>query len=315
MTVEWLIDEGRDAYSGLVRASGSGRHGRLIPAKAVTTDPAQVESLFEATEAPEALAMLSSYGTGVGLPHGDPDWSVSCLPQYSGFPGYRRAATFTIARDEVFYVWMELATGHVADWGMLLDDSSEHRLAEEVRLIGDFNRTAHTLFVTGQGYESFAALTRSEGLRAAATAAVQARRASGSKRQNAWHNSFLSATLNLEEPRTEASPEESADVDQIAAEPWDVKVAYYSYAARVRKHQSRFRSLLLKNTQPPVCAVCGLDVMEVLDAAHLVSDAEGGSASSDNSVLLCANHHRAMDSGLFTWADERPHWKPGAKEF
>src|SRR5690554_4695171 len=154
MIAEWKVDENRDAYAELLSASGFAVGGPLVPAKALTTDPDQVESLFGAAEAPEALAMLSGFGTGVRLPHGDPDWSVSCLPNYSGFPGYRRAATFTIARDEVFYIWMDLATGRVSDWGMLVDNSAERELTGEVHT-GAFNRTRHGLFMTGQGYGQF----------------------------------------------------------------------------------------------------------------------------------------------------------------
>ena len=192
-------------YAELLAASGFTVRGPLVPAKALTTDPAQVESLFGAAEAPEALAMMSGFGTGVGLPHGDPDWSVSCLPNYSGHPGYRRAATFTIARDEVFYVWMELATGQVSDWGMLIDDSAERELAGEVHTSGAFNRTQHGLFMTGQGYEQFVERTRSEGVRAAAALAARAkRRAPATTRGN-------SAATALNQPgtrntRTPATP-------------------------------------------------------------------------------------------------------------
>jgi putative restriction endonuclease len=47
------------------------------------------------------------------------------------------------------------------------------------------------------------------------------------------------------------------------------------------------------------CAVCDLSVQQVLDAAHIVPDREGGVAHWRNGLVLCATHHRAYDAGLF----------------
>jgi predicted restriction endonuclease len=48
-----------------------------------------------------------------------------------------------------------------------------------------------------------------------------------------------------------------------------------------------------------ICAVCGLDVSKVLEAAHIVPDAENGTDDPRNGLVLCRNHHRAYDCGLF----------------
>lgn len=79
-----------------------------------------------------------------------------------------------------------------------------------------------------------------------------------------------------------------------------VEQAYRLALGKVRLHQRRFRALLLLH-YPAECAYCGLDVLEVLEAAHLVADADGGDASVENGRLLCPNHHRALDAGLLQW--------------
>lgn len=80
-----------------------------------------------------------------------------------------------------------------------------------------------------------------------------------------------------------------------------VEQAYRLALGKVRLHQRRFRALLLLH-YPAECAYCGLDVLEVLEAAHLVADADGGDASVENGRLLCPNHHRALDAGLLQWS-------------
>lgn len=83
----------------------------------------------------------------------------------------------------------------------------------------------------------------------------------------------------------------------------EIERSYREAKRLVRRHQRRFRQLLLKH-YPAECAYCGLGVLQVLDAAHLPSDAEGGAASAKNGRLLCANHHRAFDAGLLRWTGD-----------
>jgi putative restriction endonuclease len=47
------------------------------------------------------------------------------------------------------------------------------------------------------------------------------------------------------------------------------------------------------------CAVTGLNVVEMLDGAHVVPVASGGSDDPRNGLLLSASHHRAFDKHLW----------------
>ena len=49
----------------------------------------------------------------------------------------------------------------------------------------------------------------------------------------------------------------------------------------------------------PRCAVCTLDVPQVLDTPHVVPIAARGTNDPRNGLVMCATHHRAYDSHLF----------------
>ncbi|MHA7218623.1 HNH endonuclease [Arthrobacter sp. MDT1-48-3] len=73
---------------------------------------------------------------------------------------------------------------------------------------------------------------------------------------------------------------------------------------RQRLHQPVFRRDVLQayNNQ---CAVCGLGIAGLLDAAHIVPDRDDqGIASVINGLALCKNHHAAFDDGLLAVADD-----------
>jgi len=44
------------------------------------------------------------------------------------------------------------------------------------------------------------------------------------------------------------------------------------------------------------CALCRLRHPELLDAAHIKEDAEGGKPVVTNGIAMCAIHHRAFDA-------------------
>lgn len=66
---------------------------------------------------------------------------------------------------------------------------------------------------------------------------------------------------------------------------------------RARLHQAHFRRLVL-HAYRQRCAVCELQIRPLLEAAHIVPDSDGGSASVNNGLGLCVLHHRAFDCGI-----------------
>ncbi|HYC36291.1 MAG TPA: HNH endonuclease [Usitatibacter sp.] len=71
--------------------------------------------------------------------------------------------------------------------------------------------------------------------------------------------------------------------------------AYSTAVVRVRLHQRAFRERVLDAYQHQ-CAFCRLRHQELLDAAHLIPDANPeGDPLVTNGVALCALHHAAFD--------------------
>jgi putative restriction endonuclease len=67
---------------------------------------------------------------------------------------------------------------------------------------------------------------------------------------------------------------------------------------RVRVHQARFRGRVIPAYRSQ-CAICRLRELRLLDAAHIVSDADVlGEPAVSNGLSLCAIHHRAFDQNL-----------------
>lgn len=62
--------------------------------------------------------------------------------------------------------------------------------------------------------------------------------------------------------------------------------------------QQRFKFLVLQRYGER-CAVCGISAPQLLDAAHLRPKSERGSDDPRNGLVLCASHHRALDTRLF----------------
>jgi putative restriction endonuclease len=67
---------------------------------------------------------------------------------------------------------------------------------------------------------------------------------------------------------------------------------------RVRLHQARFRGRVVAAYRDS-CAVCRLRELQLLDAAHIVGDAQPtGEPLVSNGLSLCSIHHRAFDQDL-----------------
>ena len=66
---------------------------------------------------------------------------------------------------------------------------------------------------------------------------------------------------------------------------------------RRRLHQPVFRARVL-HAYESRCAVCRLRYHQLLDAAHIRPDSEGGESIVPNGISLCKLHHSAYDSNL-----------------
>jgi len=67
---------------------------------------------------------------------------------------------------------------------------------------------------------------------------------------------------------------------------------------RSRPNQQRFAAAVFK-LYGSMCAACGFDVAGIVVAAHLRPKKASGSDDPRNGLPLCANHHAAMDKGLW----------------
>lgn len=65
----------------------------------------------------------------------------------------------------------------------------------------------------------------------------------------------------------------------------------------MRLHQPVFRARVLAAYER-TCAVCRLKHVDLLDAAHILSDAEGGLPIVPNGLSLCKIHHAAYDRNI-----------------
>jgi putative restriction endonuclease len=72
---------------------------------------------------------------------------------------------------------------------------------------------------------------------------------------------------------------------------------YATATVRRRLHQPVFRRRVL-TAYGSACAMCHLRHENLLDAAHIKEDSEGGQPIVPNGVAMCAIHHRAFDGNV-----------------
>jgi len=77
----------------------------------------------------------------------------------------------------------------------------------------------------------------------------------------------------------------------------EVRRRYATGAVVIRLHQRSFREKVL-HAYHEHCAFCKLKHRELLDAAHIIPDNEGGPATVNNGVALCKLHHAAFDQNI-----------------
>lgn len=84
-------------------------------------------------------------------------------------------------------------------------------------------------------------------------------------------------------------------VEEPASEETDIRRRYATRQFQHRLHQREFRERVVRAYQHH-CAVCRLRRDELLDAAHIVPDADPlGVPSVPNGLALCTLHHAAFD--------------------
>ena len=80
-----------------------------------------------------------------------------------------------------------------------------------------------------------------------------------------------------------------------AAAEEDYRRRYITAAVKTRLHQSSFRARVLA-AYGEQCAFCRFRHVELLDAAHIIADADaGGEPLVNNGLALCKIHHAAFD--------------------
>jgi len=72
---------------------------------------------------------------------------------------------------------------------------------------------------------------------------------------------------------------------------------YAEHIVRTRLHQPVFRSRVLLAYERR-CALCHIGHTELLDAAHIRRDSQGGEPIVPNGIAMCAIHHKAFDANL-----------------
>ena len=86
-------------------------------------------------------------------------------------------------------------------------------------------------------------------------------------------------------------------VGESNAEVIEIARRYNERLVRTRHHQPLFRDAVLYAYERR-CAICKLPFAELLDAAHIKADSEGGAAIVTNGLALCKIHHGAFDSNI-----------------
>lgn len=202
--------------------------------------------------------------------------SVSALPRRGGSnQDLRPFSTIASGSRGIFEVIIDPLAGTVSSWEFPFDDRK------------------------GKDLEDLSILTADPEALATLKGSVLR---SVSRRRNDIHNSALFSLL------TEGSEEEEGSlIDDPNG--WYLERRYSLSTTKLRLHQARFRAQLLRTSNPVACAICGLDVAEILEAAHIMSDATGGEASSANGRLLCPNHHKAYDHGMYEFDADKGHFK------
>jgi len=120
--------------------------------------------------------------------------------------------------------------------------------------------------------------------------------------QTQWFNAEFPVFLVAEERTAHQFAvaheiEQKPIVDLADSAALEIAKRYNERVVKVRHHQPEFRGRVISAYESR-CAVCRLPFAELLDAAHIRPDAEGGSARVSNGLSLCKIHHGAYDTEI-----------------
>jgi putative restriction endonuclease len=96
--------------------------------------------------------------------------------------------------------------------------------------------------------------------------------------------------VGLEESQEIVSSNEPPAVQEIVKR-------YNERIVKARYHQPLFRARVIHAYQER-CAICRLPFTELLEAAHIRPDSQGGSTLISNGMSLCKIHHGAYDADI-----------------
>lgn len=256
------------------------------------------EMFVQLSGAPDVLHLIHNYCWLSGLIH-DQDFSVSCLPATNRAPrGTTRAAVISVGMVEVLVIYMTREEGQLAHVRFYLEPDEDLSWSS-----GDISHThldGGGQVVEYYGRDAITALDDDHLVEALVRRLGNMRNRRKRYRRNDWHNPWL---WNLASQGKTSSPRKSSSLSHT--ENYAIEDVWRMQCQRTG--QQKFRATLLEH-HPAECAICGLAIIEVLEAAHLVPHATVVDYHPDNGRLLCANHHRAFDAGLYEWKIDQFIW-------
>jgi putative restriction endonuclease len=113
------------------------------------------------------------------------------------------------------------------------------------------------------------------------------------------HPADLAFDVQVDDVQQLYAPEVAA-TPAIAEDRAEIRREYVTSLVRRRLHQQAFRARVLEAYRTQ-CALCRLRHQELLDAAHIIGDAEDqGDPVVSNGLSLCKLHHAAFDRHFLT---------------
>jgi putative restriction endonuclease len=98
-----------------------------------------------------------------------------------------------------------------------------------------------------------------------------------------------------EQPPSEPPPSGEPETPFAVTTPREIM----SRTSKARKRSAAFKFAVFDRYRPAECCVCGIQIAELLDAAHIVGVEHDGTDDPRNGLIFCATHHRAFDANMF----------------